>query len=460
MVLPVSTSHNLSIEENYTRMIDTPVKELVLSLAVPTIISMLVTSFYSMTDTIFVSHIGTSASAAVGIVFSLMSIIQAIGITFGQGSANVVARLLGAQENKRADEVFSTAFFTSVSVALCLSLFGLTHMTGLVRFLGSTPTIEPLAIAYGSTILIGAPWMTVCYTMNNNLRSEGKAILGMIGMSSGAIINVLLDPIFIFVLGLGIQGAALATIISQLVSFGILLSHFLQHRSNLHLSFRNFRLSWKVYRDIFKVGLPSLIRNLMGTVSVICLNVFAAPFGDAAIAAMSITNRILQFLNSALIGFGQGFQPVSGFSWGAKRYDRLKEAFVFCVKVGVSSFAGIGFLCFLGANGIIRIFISDPNVIEIGTVAIRLQCILMPVMAFNTLSGMLFQSTNHGAKGSVLALARQGVFFVPLIATLPRFVGILGIQISQPIADLLTVALSLVLVVPFLRELSKPNPSL
>ncbi|WP_041384613.1 MATE family efflux transporter [Sphaerochaeta pleomorpha] len=441
-------------------MIDTPVKDLILTLAVPTIISMLITSFYSMTDTIFVSHIGTTASAAVGIVFSLMSIIQAIGITFGQGSANVVARLLGAKENKRADEVFSTAFFTSIGVALCLSFFGLTHMTGLVRFLGSTSTIEPLAIAYGSTILIGAPWMTVCYTMNNNLRSEGKATLGMIGMSSGAIINVILDPVFIFGLDLGIRGAALATIISQLISFGILLSHFLYHRSNLHLSIRNFRFSWKVYKDIFKVGLPSLIRNLMGTVSVICLNVFAGPFGDAAIAAMSITNRIMQFLNSALIGFGQGFQPVSGFSWGAKRYDRLKKAFVFCVKVGVSSFAIIGFLCFLGANSIIRVFISDPKVLEIGTVAIRFQCILMPFMAFNTLSGMLFQSTNHGAKSSVLALARQGIFFVPLIATLPKFVGILGIQISQPIADLLSVVLSLALVFPFMKELSEPDSSL
>jgi putative MATE family efflux protein len=441
-------------------MTETPVRKLILSLATPTIISMLITSFYSMTDTIFVSHIGTTASAAVGIVFSLMSIIQAIGITFGQGSANVVARLMGAKENRRANEVFSTAFFTSIAFALCLSFFGLTHMTGLVRFLGATPTIEPLAIAYGSTILIGAPWMTVCYTMNNNLRSEGKATLGMIGMSSGAILNVILDPIFIFALDLGIKGAALATIISQFISFSILLSHFIYHRSNLNLSLRNFRFSLSLYKDVFKVGLPSLIRNLMGTVSAICLNVFAGPFGDAAIAAMSITTRIMQFLNSALIGFGQGFQPVAGFSWGAKRYDRLQEAFAFCVKVGVISFAIIGFFCFLAANGIVRVFLSDPKVIEIGTVAIRLQCVLMPIMAFNTLSGMLFQSTNHGAKSSVLALARQGVFFVPLIATLPKFVGILGVQLSQPLADILTFVLSVGLVVPFMRDLADLKPSL
>jgi putative MATE family efflux protein len=272
-------------------------------------------------------------------------------------------------------------------------------------------------------------------------------------MSSGAILNIILDPIFIFVLGMGIRGAALATIVSQFVSFSILLSHFIWHRSNLHLSPRNFRFSLSLYRDVFKVGLPSLIRNLMNTVSVLCLNVFAAPFGDAAIAAMSITTRIMQFLNSALIGFGQGFQPVAGFSWGAKRYDRLLQAYRFCIRVGVVSFTVIGFLCFLGANGIIRVFLSDPKVIEIGTVAIRFQSLLMPLMAFSTLSGMLFQSTSHGLKSSILAFARQGVFFVPLIAILPNTIGILGVQLAQPIADILTFGLSLLLVVPFLHKL-------
>ncbi|WP_320130504.1 MATE family efflux transporter [uncultured Sphaerochaeta sp.] len=451
---------NLSIEENYRRMIDTPVRKLILSLATPTIVSMLITSFYSLTDTIFVSHTGTTASAAVGIVFSLMSFIQAIGIMFGQGSANVVSRLLGAKDNQKADQVFSTAFFTAVFLALCLSIAGLTHMHGLVRFLGATPTIEPFAIAYGSMILIGAPWMTVCYTMNNNLRSEGKAILGMIGMSSGAIINVVLDPLLIFGFGMGIRGAALATLISQFLSFCILLSHFIKGRSNLHLSLGNIRFSWKLYRDIFTVGLPSLIRNLLLSVSAICLNVFAGPFGDAAISAMTITTRIIQFLNSALIGFGQGFQPVAGFSWGAKRYDRLKESFVFCIQVGVFSFVGIGFLCYLGAPMLVRCFLSDPTVLAIGTVAIRFQCVLMPIMAFNTLSGMLFQCTNHGAKSSILAFCRQGIFFIPLIATLPKVYGILGIQVSQPLADILTFGVSLALVIPFLKQLSKLESSL
>lgn len=443
----------LDAEQNYERMTHQPVKSLILQLAAPSIISMLITSFYSMTDTIFVSRLGTQSSAAVGVVYSIMSIIQAIGITFGQGSANTVSRLLGAKKRTEADQVFSTAFFSSMGLALVFTLLGLAKTDSLVRFLGATPTIAKQAVSYASVILIGAPWMAVCYTMNNNLRSEGKAHLGMLGMASGAILNVILDPIFIFGLDMGIKGAALATVLSQGVSFCILFSHFIHKRSNLHLSVRHVRLKWWIFRDIFTVGAPSLIRTLLHTVSAVCLNVFSAPFGDAAIAAMSITTRVMQFLNSALIGFGQGMQPVAGFSWGAKRYDRLIEAFTFCVRTGVLAFTLIAVVCFSGARYIMLLFLSDPSVLAIGTVAIRYQCILMPLSAFNTLSGMVFQSTGHGRSSSILALARQGFFFVPVIALLPLFIGLRGVQIAQPIADILTMLLSLAYILPFMKKL-------
>jgi len=444
----------LNAEENYIRMTQTPVKKLILQLSTPTIISMLITSFYSLTDTIFVSRLGTTSSAAVGVVYSLMSMIQAIGITFGQGSANTVSRLLGEKKRQTANELFSTAFFSSLLLAALLSALGLGFTLSLVRFLGATETIEPYAVAYASTILLGAPWMTVCYTMNNNLRSEGKAFLGMVGMSSGAILNVVLDPLFIFVFGMGIRGAALATIISQFVSFCILLSHFIFKRSNLTLSLRNFRLKKSYYASIFVVGSPSLIRNILHTVSAICLNVFSAPFGDAAIAAMSITTRVMQFLNSALIGFGQGLQPVAGFSWGARLYRRLLDAFRFCVFTGVVSFTLLAVVCFFGAEYIMRLFLSDPQVITIGTLAIRLQCIMMPITAFNTLTGMVFQSTSHGGTSSLLAFARQGLFFVPVVVLLPKLMGLLGIQLSQPIADVCTFVLSLFCIIPFLKLLT------
>ncbi|MGE4583970.1 MAG: MATE family efflux transporter [Sphaerochaeta sp.] len=449
----IFSSTSLDAEQNYQRMTEQPVKSLVLQLATPTIISMLITTFYNMTDTIFVSRLGTESSAAVGIVYSIMSIIQSIGVTLGQGSANTVSRLLGAKQRKEADQVFSTAFFTSIALALLFSVLGLSFTRGFVRFLGSTPTIEPYAVRYASVILIGAPWMAVSYTMNNNLRSEGKAFLGMIGMSTGAILNVILDPIFIFALHMGIQGAALATVLSQGVSFAILISHFLRKRSNLTLGFRYIRLKWWIYRSILVVGAPSLFRTLLHTVSAICLNVFSAPFGDEAIAAMSITTRVMQFLNSALIGFGQGLQPVAGFSWGAKRYDRLVEAFKFCVRTGVFAFTLIGAVCFVGAKYIMLLFLSDPVVVAIGTVAIRYQCILMPLSAYNTLSGMVFQSTGHGTSSSILALARQGFFFVPVVSLLPLFIGLQGVQLAQPIADIATFILSLAYILPFLKKL-------
>lgn len=451
MKLFKETAHDA--EQNYKRMTEQPVISLILQLATPTVISMLITTFYSMTDTIFVSRLGTQSSAAVGVVYSIMSIIQSIGTTFGQGSANTVSRLLGAKKRTEANQVFSTAFFTSMSLALIFTLLGLAWTNSLVRFLGATETIAPEAVSYASVILIGAPWMAVSYTMNNNLRSEGKAYLGMLGMASGALLNVILDPIFIFGLGMGIKGAALATVLSQGVSFCILFSHFLRKRSNLNLSVRQVHLKWWIYRDILTVGAPSLFRTMLHTVSAICLNVFSAPFGDSAIAAMSITTRVMQFLNSALIGFGQGMQPVAGFSWGAKRYDRLMEAFKFCVRTSVVAFTFIGAVCFAGANYIMLLFLSDPAVIAIGTVAIRYQCILMPLSAFNTLSGMVFQSTGHGFSSSILALARQGFFFVPVIALLPSFVGIVGVQIAQPIADILTFLLSLAYILPFLKRL-------
>ncbi len=443
----------LDSEENYRRMTTTPVRRLILSLAAPTITTMLVTAFYNMVDTMFVSRLGTSASAAVGVVFSLMAIIQAIGLLFGQGSGNVVARLLGAKERQRADEVFSTAFFTSMGLGLLLTIFGLLFLNPFMRLLGSTETILPYAADYAGTILVGAPYMAASFTMNNNLRSEGKAVLGMVGIVSGAVVNVVLDPIFIFVLDLGIRGAALATIISQMVSFLILLSQFLSHRSNLHLSVRHVRFERGLFGDMMQVGLPSFLRQVLGSIAGICMNLFAGPFGDAVIAAMTIVTRVTMFLNAALVGFGQGFQPVAGFSWGARKIDRLRDAFRFCLKTGVVAFLAIGAVCFAAARWVMLAFIADPTVVEVGTLALRFQCVLMPIQAVNILSGMLFQATGKGERSSIIALARQGIFFIPLIAVLSHLLGVLGIQLSQPIADVLTFLLTGSMTLRYWREL-------
>ncbi|HCG63976.1 MAG TPA: MATE family efflux transporter [Sphaerochaeta sp.] len=449
-------SKRLTAEENYIRMTETPVSRLISSLAVPTIISMLVTTFYHMADTVFVSRLGTQASGAVGIVFSLMSIIQAIGMTLGLGAGNYIARLLGAKENDKADQVLSTAYFTALGIGLLLLVMGVSFLEPFMRLLGSTDTILPYAMAYGGIILFGAPIMAASFVMNTTLRSEGNARLGMRGMVVGSVLNVVLDPLLIFGFDMGIKGAAIATIFSQSVSFVILLSFFLRGKSTLHLSLANFRWKKWVYKEVVTTGMPAFYRQGMASISMILLNNVAAPFGDSALAAMTIVTRTMQFLGSALIGFGQGFQPVSGFSWGAGRLDRLKAAFRFSLITGVVGFTILGTLGFLFAPTIMRFFIkTDRTVVEIGALAMRLQCVVMPLQAMNIIVAMLFQSIGKAKQASLTALSRQGLFFVPVILTLPKLIGIRGMQLSQPIADLATFAFSLFLVLRFWHTLNK-----
>lgn len=450
------TPKRLTVQENFIRMTETPVPHLIASLAVPTIISMLVTTFYHMADTVFVSRLGTQASGAVGIVFALMSIIQAIGMTLGLGSGNFVARLLGAQENEKANQVFSTAFFSALGIGGLLLVVGVTFLIPFMRLLGSTETILPYAKDYGGIILFGAPFMAASFVMNTNLRSEGNASLGMRGIVVGSLLNVILDPILIFVVGLGIKGAAIATVFSQIVSFSILLSFFLKKRSTLQLSISNFRAKRWIYSEVFTTGMPALYRQGMASVSMIVLNNVAAPFGDSALAAMTIVTRTMQFLGSALIGFGQGFQPVSGFSWGAKRLDRLREAFRFSLTTGVVGFLLLGTIGFAFAPTIMRFFIkTDPTVVEIGAFAMRMQCLVMPLQAMNIIVAMLFQSIGKAREASLTALSRQGLFFIPVVLTLPHVLGIRGMQFSQPIADVATFILSVYLVIRFWKRLGK-----
>jgi len=443
----------MSVEENYKRMAETPVSRLIASLAVPTIISMLVTTFYHMADTVFVSRLGTQASGAVGIVFSLMAIIQAIGMTLGMGSGNFVARLLGAKEDDKANQVLSTAFFTALGVGLLLLILGVSFLHPFMRLLGSTETILPYAEAYGGIILFGAPLMAASFVMNANLRAEGNASLGMRGIVTGALLNVILDPILIFGFNMGIQGAAIATIFSQFISFCILLSFYIRKKSTLHLSLSCFRWKKWVFSEVLLTGMPAFYRQGLASISMIILNNVAAPFGDSALAAMTIVTRTMQFLGSALIGFGQGFQPVAGFSWGARKYNRLKEAFKFSIFTGIIGFLVIGTLGFVFANTIMVFFIkTDPKVVEIGALAMRLQCVVMPLQAINIIISMLFQSIGKATQASLTALSRQGLFFIPVVLVMSQTLGIFGIQLSQPISDLGTFMLSITMFFLFIRN--------
>ena len=370
-------------EEKYKQMIETPINKLIPSLAVPTIISMLVTSIYNMADTFFVSQIGTSASGAVGVIFSAMAMIQAIGFTLGMGSGNNISRALGDRQEEKAGVFAAVSFYTAGIMGILIMVLGTIFSRQMVFFLGATKTIAPYAQDYARYILFAAPFMMTSFVMNNILRAQGSAFFAMVGITTGGILNMVLDPLFIFGFHMGISGAAVATMVSQMISFGILLYQCNSHEDCIKIQLSKFRPSVAVYGAILHAGIPSFCRQGLASVAAVVLNFAAGPFGDAAIAAMSIVTRFMMFINSSLIGFGQGFQPVCGFNFGAKRYDRVLEAYWFCVKVAVVMLTTFGIVAFVFSRPIITAFRrEDLQVIEIGTLVLRLQLLTMPFQAW------------------------------------------------------------------------------
>lgn len=443
-------------EEKYNQMIDTPIQKLIPRLAVPTIISMLVTSIYNMADTFFVSQIGTSASGAVGIMFSAMAMIQAIGFTLGMGSGNYISRSLGNRNEDVASQSAATAFFTAAIIGVVIAVFGTLFSKPLVYFLGATDTIAPYAQDYARYILFAAPFMLTSFVMNNILRAQGNAVFAMIGITIGGILNMFLDPILIFGFHMGISGAAIATMISQMISFVILLYQCNVQKGCISIQLSKFTPTLKMYGEILHAGLPSFCRQGLASVASVVLNFAAGPYGDAAIAAMSIVSRFMMFVNSSLIGFGQGFQPVCGFNFGAKRYDRVLEAYWFCVKVAVVMLTCFGAAAFIFSRPIITTFRrEDADVIRIGTLALRLQLLTMPFQAWVIMVNMLTQSIGYGFRASLVAMGRQGLFLIPSLLILPRLSGLFGLQISQPVADMLTFVMSTVIVAGILKELNQ-----
>ena len=437
-----------------------PTGRLLAKFAIPAIISMLVTSFYNMADTFFVGKINTSATAAVGIVFPLMAMIQAFGFFCGHGSGNYISRQLGAHNFEDASKMSATGFVTAFVLGLGILVVGFLFTDPLLHIMGSTETILPYARSYMRIILIGAPYMTASLVLNNQLRFQGSAFYSMIGITTGAVLNIGLDPLFIFVLDMGVAGAALATIISQFVSFCLLIAGTFRG-GNLRLNLRDFSPSLKYYQNIVKGGAPSLFRQGLGSFATVCLNLMAGPYGDAAIAAMSIVTRISQFAASVVIGFGQGFQPVCGFNYGAKLFKRVQEGFWFCVKFCTSVLLVAAVCGWIFSPNLIGIFLkTDPLVIEYGSQALRLQALTFPLVGWITIANMMLQTIGKTVKASLLAMSRQFLFFVPVILTLPGFLGILGVQLSQPIADFCSFLLAVPLSISVLREMSHEQEQL
>jgi len=444
-------------EEKFLKMTKPPVGGIILRLAVPCIISMLVTAFYNMADTFFVGMLkSNAATGAVGVVFSMMAIIQAVGFFFGQGSGNYISRELGKKNYEEASVMAACGFFGALAAGVVICVLGLIFLEPLAYLLGSTDTILPYTKDYLGVILLGAPWMAASLVLNNQLRFQGSAIYAMVGIVSGAVLNIALDPLLIFGLDLGVAGAGWATIISQLVSFLILLVGC-SKGGNIKISIANLKLRLFYLWQITRGGLPSLARQVLASFATIVLNNVARPYGDAVIAAMGVVQRIVMFGASAMIGFGQGFQPFCGFNFGAGLYSRVKKGFWFCVKGSLGFLVVISVVVYAFAPQLIGIFRDDPQVIEFGTVALRMQCLTFPFQSWIIMSNMMEQVMGRTVPATFLSVARQGLFFIPSVLILTFFLGKQGIQLAQAAADALTLLCAIPIHAAVLRSLPRTD---
>ena len=446
---------------HYEKMTKWPIPKLVITLGIPTTISMLVTNIYNMADTYFVSELGNSASGAVGVVFGLMAIIQAFGFMFGHGAGSIIARKLGQKDAHSASVYASLSILACLCVGTLIGVLGLIFIDPLMRLLGSTDTILPYAKDYGIYILIAAPLTMTSFALNNILRYEGKAFFAMIGLTVGGVLNMLCDPILIFGFDMGIAGAGLSTAISQAIGFVILISMFFRGKTMSKLGIRYARENPRGIFDIMATGFPSFCRQGLSSIATMALNNLAGGVGgDPAVAAMSVVNKITFFIFAVGLGIGQGFQPVASFNYGAGIYSRVKKAFFFTfgageLLLGVFVVAGLLF-----SDHLIGLFRDDPTVIEIGTLSLKLQLLALFFHPLTICANMLFQSIGENKKATFLSLLRSGILFIPILFILTKLFGLFGVQSSQAIADVLAFFISAPLVLTFLKNLPEDAPEL
>ena len=442
------------IELHYQKMTQTPVSKLIIRLGIPTTISMLITSIYNLADTYFVGTLGESQQAATGILFTLQSIIQAISFMLGHGSGSFVSKALADKNKKEATEYVSSAFFVGALAGTLLSVLGLIFLTPFMRLLGSTETILPYAKDYGMWVLISCPFMVCSLILNNNLRYEGKAFYAMIGLTTGGILNIFGDFVLIRIFDMGVFGAGMATAVSQMISFFILLILYLKMAQST-ISVRAVSRKLSVYTSIVKVGFPSLIRQGLTSISSGLINNLTKPYGDAAIAAMSVVNRFYSLVMCVGLGVGQGFQPVASFNYQAKKYTRVKKGLIFTSVFGFAVVFVLSLISFCLSEQIIYLFQKSPDAIAIGTPALRYATIGLLFMPLSVPVNMLYQSIRKAGVASFLSILRSGMILIPVVIIGVHFWKLLGIQIAQPLADILTGLIS----IPFIVHFIKHTPS-
>ena len=445
-------------EQKFLQMTQPPVHKLICKLAGPCIVSMLVTSFYNMADTFFVGMLkSTEATGAVGVVFAMMAIIQAVGFFFGHGSGNYISRMLGKKNYDEASNMSATGFYSALFAGMVICVVGLLFLEPLCFLLGATESMLKDTKDYLGVILLGAPWMTASLVLNNQLRYQGNAIYGMVGIVTGAVINIGLDPLLILHFKMGVAGAGWATIISQFISFCLLLVGC-SRGTSIRIRLKRFQFKWFYFRQIINGGLPSLARQCLASVAAMCLNHAAGNYGDATvIAAMSVVQRIMMFGASTMIGFGQGFQPVCGFNYGAELYERVRKGFWFCVKASLVFLTAASVVMFIFAEDLVRVFRDDEAVYTCGAMALRFQCLTFPAQSWIIMSNMMEQSIGRTVPATFLSAARQGIFFIPSILILSSTLGLLGIQMAQAVSDLLTLLCAIPIHIHVMRTMERPD---
>ena len=444
--------HANNQEQRRNMMLNEQISRCVWKMAFPTIISFLINSIYSLADTYFVSSLGTNATAAVSVNASLDQLIMMCGSMLAVGANSYIARLLGDGQDKKASQVLSTAFFTAMGIGTVLMVFGNIFMMPMVRLLGATPTCEQYSIDYAKYILYAAPFMAANFVMNHCLRSEGSAMLSMIGMGFGGVLNCVLDPLFIFGMDMGVAGASLATAISKWVSFAILIFPYVTKRSLLHLSIRNFYPSKDIVTKVVSVGSSSMFRSGLAVVSAILMNTLAGQISDSVLAAVGVCNKIAMFPFCIILGFSQGFQPVAGFNWGAKRYDRVQESYRFSSKVALWGGVIMAAILILAADALLVLFAgTDEEMRRIGVICLISQCIALPIHGWVAIVNMLCAGLGNAKGAVVLSTSRQGTCLIPILYPMAWLFGAYGIATVQAVADVLTV----VLAIPILRSVWK-----
>ena len=447
-----SKTASMRKQDNYTFLTTAPVRRVIPAMAVPTVISMLVTSIYNLVDTYFVGLINTQATAAVGVVFPVMAIIQSIGFMFGQGSGTYMSRHLGARRLDEARQMAATSFVGSIICGLVITVLGLIFLKPLSIALGSTPTILPYTMQFMGVILLGAPLMTASMVINNQMRFQGNATQAMYGMISGAVLNVVLVPLFMFTFGLGILGTAIGTVLSQLFGF-IVLWVMSRRGENIPIQLSQSSRKWHFQQEILKGGTPSLTRQALASIATLMLNVAAGVYGDAAIAGMSIVSRLAFIIFAIIIGIGQGYQPFCGFNYGAGLYKRLLKGFYFTILLDLAVLFVMCGPAYVFAEELVDILRDDPEVVAVGAVALRWQLVALPMAAVVTVCNMTLQTSGQSLSANILAAARNGIFFIPLILILPHWLGLKGVEICQAVCDVLAFLLAVPLIIHFFRSL-------